>query len=257
MTTWILLRGLTRECRHWGPFPALLEAAFPGLPVLPLELPGSGRLHAEPSPPDIAGIAARCREQAAALGAAPPYRLLGHSLGGMVATAWASAHPQEVAALVLVSTSFARFSPLPRRLLPRAWPALLASACRRSADARERLVLGLISSGPRQRPELIGEWAAIRRSSPVRAANALRQLRAAARFRAPAAAPAPALVLVGAADRMVHPDCSRAIAQRWGCPLAVHPEAGHDLPLDDGPWVVRRVQEWLALPPPSAGPAVP
>jgi hypothetical protein len=51
----------------------------------------------------------------------------------------------------------------------------------------------------------------------------------------------------------VDPDCSREIAHRWGCPLAVHPQAGHDLPLDDGPWVLATVRDWLATAQGGAG----
>jgi hypothetical protein len=28
--------------------------------------------------------------------------------------------------------------------------------------------------------------------------------------------------------------------------LAIHPGAGHDLPLDDAPWVAQQVRDWLA-----------
>jgi hypothetical protein len=35
------------------------------------------------------------------------------------------------------------------------------------------------------------------------------------------------------------------LAQRWGSALALHPQAGHDLPLDDAPWLVERVADWL------------
>jgi len=57
------------------------------------------------------------------------------------------------------------------------------------------------------------------------------------------------IVLAGAGDRLVDPRCSLAIARRWHCPLALHPEAGHDLPLDDGAWVAREVRGWCAGPP--------
>ena len=32
--TWVLLRGLMREARHWGEFPALFGAAFPGAAIV-------------------------------------------------------------------------------------------------------------------------------------------------------------------------------------------------------------------------------
>jgi len=45
---------------------------------------------------------------------------------------------------------------------------------------------------------------------------------------------------------MVHPRCSQRLARAWGAQFALHPSAGHDLPLDDGDWVAREVKSWLA-----------
>ncbi|EER57837.1 hypothetical protein AcdelDRAFT_4590, partial [Acidovorax delafieldii 2AN] len=39
--------------------------------------------------------------------------------------------------------------------------------------------------------------------------------------------------------------CSLAIARHWQCALALHPQAGHDLPLDAPQWVIAQVQRWL------------
>ena len=76
--------------------------------------------------------------------------------------------------------------------------------------------------------------------------NALRQLLAAARYSAPEAPPpVPVLLLASARDQLVSPNCSRTLARRWGVPLAMHPSAGHDLPLDDGPWVAAEIRRWL------------
>jgi hypothetical protein len=52
------------------------------------------------------------------------------------------------------------------------------------------------------------------------------------------------LVLCSAADTLVDPDCSRRIAAALGASLAVHPSAGHDLPLDDGAWMAEQVALW-------------
>ena len=43
---WVLLRGLTREARHWGGFPERLGAAL-GVEVHCLDLPGNGHLLSE------------------------------------------------------------------------------------------------------------------------------------------------------------------------------------------------------------------
>jgi len=74
MSPWILLRGLTRETRHWGEFPARLQ--HEGARVLALDLPGNGRLYRERSPASVEALAAQARAQLQRLGLAPPYRLL-------------------------------------------------------------------------------------------------------------------------------------------------------------------------------------
>lgn len=40
------------------------------------------------------------------------------------------------------------------------------------------------------------------------------------------------------------PCCSRRIAEAWGCTSAIHPDAGHDLPLDDPQWTIERIVGW-------------
>lgn len=253
MSTWILLRGLTREERHWGDFPGQLEAALPGIRVIPLDLPGNGRCNGLASPWDIAGMVAHCRAEWARRGLAGPCHLLAMSMGAMVAAAWAQAHPPEIAGCVLINTSFASFSPPHRRLRPRAWPVLLGILLDRSAAGRERRLFDLTCNRTAGRDQVIAAWAAIRQSRPVSAGNGFRQLLAAARFRAPSRAQVPTLLLAGGGDRLVDPRCSRAIARRWGCPLVVHPDAGHDLPQDDGPWVADRIRLWLEDPPAAPG----
>jgi pimeloyl-ACP methyl ester carboxylesterase len=246
MTTWILLRGLTREQGHWGHFPDQWLEVFPQDRVLTMELPGNGALHGQRSPASVAALAAHCHREAARLGLAPPFHLLAMSLGAMVATRWAVHHPADVAACVLINTSFGAFSPLHQRLRPRAWPTLLRLGIPSKPEEREHRIFRLTSSLPEPPAHLIEAWAALRRARPVRFGNAVRQLLAAARFHPPLRAPVPTLVLTSAGDRLVDPRCSRAIARRWGCALAVHPSAGHDLPLDDGPWVAQAVRRWLA-----------
>lgn len=238
--TWILLRGWTREAAHWGDFPAHLEATLPGARVVTLDLPGCGQRHGASSPARIEAIMEACRTALAAQGQAPPFRLFGLSLGGMVAAQWAAAHPAEVAACVLVNTSM-RGAPF-ARLRPSAWPALLRIALARDAAAAESGILRLTSHRHAEAAR-IAEWAAIRRARPVAPATAWRQLVAAARFALPARPPGvPCLVLCSAADRLVHWHCSRTLAAQWQAPLVVHPSAGHDLPLDEPAWVAEQLR---------------
>lgn len=245
MSTWILLRGLTRESGHWGDFPALLAARLPQARILALDLPGNGARYRERSPLRIDGMVADCRSRLAAQGVDGPLHLLAMSLGAMVALAWTIEHATQVAGTVLINPSFAGLSPCYRRLRPASWPTLLGVLTRRDARAREAAILRLTSA--RANPAVLDDWIALRQRHPVTTGNALRQLAAAARFRLPAEPPAvPLLLLSGTRDALVDPRCSAALAARWRLPHLAHPAAGHDLPLDDGAWVVERIATWLA-----------
>ncbi|MGH8848072.1 MAG: alpha/beta fold hydrolase, partial [Polaromonas sp.] len=84
-----------------------------------------------------------------------------------------------------------------------------------------------------------------RQDAPVSAANACRQLWAAAGFSSAAVPHCPALVLSSRADQLVHPHCSARLARAWQAEHHEHPWAGHDLPHDDAAWVCQRVAGWL------------
>lgn len=248
MTTWVLLRGLTREAGHWSAFPDLLRAQLPaGARVVALDLPGNGVLHAEPSAMRIETTAQACRARLQAMGLPPPYSIVAMSLGAMVAVEWAAQHPVELACGVLINTSLRPFSPWYRRLRPRNYGALLrmALSSEQPARAREAIVLELTTRHPPHPGAVLDRWTALREAHPVSATNALRQLAAAARYRAPLRAPlVPLLAVVSAADGLVDPRCSHRLAQQWQLPLVEHATAGHDLPLDDGPWLAAAVGRW-------------
>lgn len=249
MSHWVLLRGLTRERRHWGDFPEALQHECSTARVCSLDLPGNGSLHTQASPLRVEAMTEHCRWQLREAGLAPPYFLVALSLGAMVAVDWANRHPAEVGGCVLINTSLRPFSPFHERLAPRNYPALLALLLGR-ADAlrRERTILRLTSSQP-ERPDKAAEWAAYARQNPVSPANAWRQLLAAVRYRAPWRKPGPPmLVLSSAQDRLVNPRCSRRLARQWGTAFAEHPTAGHDLPLDDGAWIAGQIRRWREQP---------
>jgi pimeloyl-ACP methyl ester carboxylesterase len=243
--TWVLLRGLTREGAHWGEFPAQLAAALPGRRILTVDLPGAGRLRHRRCPLSVEDMVGICRAQLHAAAAQPPYVLLGLSLGGMVAAAWADAHPGEVAGCVLVNTSMRPFSSPQDRLRPRNWLRLLRLLMPMAPRRAEESILALTSSSPQRHELVVAEWVAIRQARPVAATNALRQLWAAARYHHPGPAPrSPVLVLASAGDALVDPRCSAEMAQRWQSGFDLHPHAGHDLPLDDGAWLALRLARW-------------
>ncbi|MFP1684373.1 alpha/beta fold hydrolase [Alloalcanivorax sp. C16-1] len=250
ITTWILLRGLVREQAHWNGFAERLAGALgTGHRVLPVDLPGNGVLHRQASPTRVAGMVARLRETLREQGVHGPVRLVALSLGGMVAVEWLRHHPEEIAAAALINSSAAPFSPFWRRLRPRNYGRIVFQGLlARDREARERMILELTTNhlSAEQRARIAEGFATVNALRPVSAANTVRQLWAAARFRAPRTLPAgaPVLIVNGAGDRLVHPDCSRALARAWQCPLAVHPDGGHDLSLDAPDWLATTLAAW-------------
>ncbi|WP_322092699.1 alpha/beta fold hydrolase [Paraburkholderia bannensis] len=236
---WILLRGLTRESRHWGAFAPLLAQRCG--PVLPVDLPGNGTLAHVRSPLAVEDYVDAVRAEVQRLGAHAPYKVLAMSLGGMVATAWALRYPNEMEQLVLVNTSM-RPSRLYERLRPSAWSALVRVARHWDGGDRvgmaERLIHDLTCSRRDTLDTDLDAWCSIRANARVSRSNALRQLAAAARFKAPDAPHCTVLVVSSRGDRLVNPICSARLARAWCAPRVEHPWAGHDLPHDDPQWLV-------------------
>jgi pimeloyl-ACP methyl ester carboxylesterase len=246
--TWVLLRGLTREARHWGSFKNQFADSLAHDKVVALDLPGNGEFYQQPSPTSVTAMVEFARQQLNAQGIQPPHKLLAMSLGGMVATSWAQSYPDEIDRLVLINTSMRPFSSITERLRPANWLQLGLLATRwQDSDHAESTVYQLTCNHTAQRDADLAQWLQIRKSAPVSSANALRQLLAAAQFSCASAAPrCPVLVLSSGADRLVNPVCSAQLAQAWQAEHHGHPWAGHDLPHDDGPWVADRIAGWLS-----------
>ena len=253
MTTWVLLRGLTRESGHWGAFARLLQQRHPETRIVALDLPGNGSFNDLRSPTRIEAITPWCRDQLHSQGLEPPYCLLAMSMGAMVAVDWGARAPQEIDGCVLINTSLRPFSPWYRRLRPANYAALLALALLPGdAIAHERTILQLTSRDPTA-TEVLDRWVRLRQARPVSAANALRQLVAATRYRADVTPPSvPLLVLTSRRDRLVDSRCSQELARRWQAEIAIHPSAGHDLTLDDAVWAADQIDRWLLARPTSA-----
>ena len=223
-STWIFLRGLTRSSAHWGAFIAEFEAAN-DVQVIALDLPGNGMLWQQRSATRVAQMASQCQQELTRRGIHAPVGVLAMSLGGMVAAQWALQQPQSVRELVLINTSARPFNPFWQRLRPLSGVRLMKLALTGAAPQDwEREILHLTSNHARH--EVLQAWCEERVQRPVSGLNALRQLLAAAH------------------DRLVSAQCSEALAQQWGAALQVHPSAGHDLTLDDGPWVAAAVRYW-------------
>ena len=247
MSTWIFLRGLTRESRHWADFPDIFRSEIRDAKIVTLDLPGNGDLNHMQSSTSVAAMAEYCHSAIEARGISPPYHVLAMSLGAMVAVALAMNYPREIGGCVLISTSLRPISPFYERLRPRNYPSLLRlvlPGC--SVRSRESTILRITSNMAKSRAQILENWCALQRKHPVSRVNALRQLWASSRYNAlPQRPPVRLLLLASEKDNLVSIQCSRRLARLWRTDLAIHPSAGHDIPLDDGAWVAQQVRQWL------------
>ena len=241
--TWIFLRGLTRSSAHWGQFITEFEAALPTR-VIALDLPGNGSLWQERSASSVSQMALWCQQEIQRRGIQGSVGVLAMSLGGMVAAQWALQQPQTVRELVLINSSMRPFNPFWQRMRPASfWCLMKLVLAGATPQVWEREILRLTTNHARH--DVLQEWCEERLHRPVSGLNAMRQLLAAARYCSLEQGPrVPTLVLAGEHDRLVAAQCSKEIAKRWGTALQLHPSGGHDLTLDDGPWLVAAVRHW-------------
>ncbi len=238
---WVLLRGLAREQGHWGPFKELLKQAEPHSQVTCIDLPGCGAYHRLSCPHKVSAIAEFV--QSHLKGPRPQQRILvAISLGGMIATELVRQNPTGFDGLVIINSSFKNLSPFYHRLQIRAWQHLFKAIIAKNEYDKELAIAHMVSSRA-DKEQLALDWTMIAQDRPVSPINFMKQLVAAARYEAPTEPlGVPTLVMTSDGDQMVHPDCSRKIAQTWNAPLEVHPSAGHELCLDAPDWVIEKIK---------------
>ncbi|MBZ0333312.1 hypothetical protein MARI_05680 [Marinobacter sp. JH2] len=241
---WLLIRGLARESAHWGDWPEQLRRARPEDTFHTVDLPGTGLALDSRSPTSIAE--ARQFADRVTRELPRPLGLIGLSLGGMVALDWALNRPEDCVSLVLISSSSRLSSPW-RRMRPAQWAPVMRLLVQSDSDVRERAILALTSNRPIS-DEVARQWQAIQRERPVQRGDVIRQLYAASCYKPPLKAPKmPTLVLASYRDRLTDWRCSRDLAKSLECPLELHPDAGHDLPLDDSLWLIEQLNAYFPV----------
>ncbi len=243
---WVLVRGIMSEAFHWGDFLPQLQAQFPADQFHTADILGNGRHFQHTTPLSLKKNIQALREQAPLSG---KKILLGFSLGGMLALEWAHRHPDEVEAVILINCSLNN-SPIYKRLQPLSLKNIFQSVMQKDMLRREEIIIRLTTAAlPAARvQEVASAWGPRVHVHPVKPINFLWQMFVAAQVSQRRNPPAPVLVLASGKDRVVHPDCSHKIAKNWNIPLVKHPEAGHDLTLEDPHWVLTQVHNFLTTP---------
>jgi pimeloyl-ACP methyl ester carboxylesterase len=214
-------------------FDALQRELPSDLRIIKLDLRGHGQSETPRKPYSVADLAADLTTAMDTLGIAQPV-LVGHSLGGMAVLAAALAHPERIAALVLIGSSaqeegLARKRQLDQLALTlritgvRPWLVRFASEAFFNPGFRRR------------RPEVVAAWCrqvrVMEKSAALHALTAVKERpRVMEQLNHLAA---PSLILCGAEDMIADPDHSAAMARRLpNGTLAIVPDAGHALPYE-------------------------
>jgi len=245
--TWIFLRGLSREHRHWGDFISVFKQYFPEANIMTPDLPGNGIHNRITSPSTITEIMEFVRNDVKIQSVQQPINILALSMGAMVALEWMKRYPNECRSGVLINTSIKGINPFKQRLRPENYGRIIKDILLyRDLISKEQCILQLTSNHTEHQQQIIDNWIGYAQSNPVSRLNIFRQLIAASRYRAPEQKPEqPLLLLRSLSDHLVNSESSLVISKHWHLPLFTHAEAGHDLPLDDANWVCSQLKSWL------------
>lgn len=239
---WILLRGLARGVGHWGSFVERLKARHPEDQFECLDLPGNGARHLETSPLKIADYVKDLRAHSLFVKRGEKFNILSISLGSMITVEWMREFPHEVQKAFLICTSSSGFSPFYERFrLINYVKAAQLMASRHDEVKYEKTVLEMVTNSQERRDEELLAMAEYTKAHPLKPSNVLRQILAASQYQFPKEAPGSVVILGSHGDHLVSPDCTLAIAQKWGQQAHMHPWAGHDIPVDDPSWVMEHL----------------
>lgn len=179
--------------------------------------------------------------------------LMGHSMGGFVAQAFALAYPQRLEKLILCSTNFGGPNHVP--ITPEAM-AVLSDV---SSDPLTRFTNGLrVSTAPgfaESHPEMIQAWLAWRVANPIEPAAYQSQMMVGLGLLPEAAAfenklsqvTAPTLILFGAHDKVVPSANAELLAAKLShSHTVILMDAGHFFPLETPESAARAVVKFMS-----------
>jgi pimeloyl-ACP methyl ester carboxylesterase len=232
----LFLRGLTREIRHWDGLPEKFQA-LTGIPVITLDLPGAGENAALTSPTNINHYVEFLRKH---LPKGEPITLIGISMGGMIALRWAELYPGEVHKVFTINSSANNLSTPNERFNLSHWRVLLKVLMTNDLENKEKLILSITTNliTDQKKEELGKYFKQVQLEHPVSKRSSLNQLFAGRSFQVFRKSEVPTHVIYSLGDRLVHSSCSKKLADVLKAQTHIHPDAGHDIPLDAPEWLL-------------------
>ncbi len=241
-TPLVCLHGWGLNGRVWDD----LRERLDGFTLLTPDLPGYGGTFL-PDPYTVEDLADRL-----AAVQPSPCRLLGWSLGGMVALAWAARHPQQVRALILVGTTpvFVNRADWGLGLAPEVL-ADFAQALMQDPRATLLRFLALQARGGDEARSVIARLRTLLLAQPLPEAATLNAglelLRTVDLRPCVSAVRCPTLVVHGAYDALCPPQAGRWFAQHLpAARLALHARAAHAPFLSHPQWFAATLRRFLA-----------
>lgn len=163
----VLLHGLTFDRRTWRP---IVERLRDSVRTIAIDLPAHGESGGEPAPLDV--VAEQIHDLLASLGVDQPV-VVGHSMSGGLAFAYASAHPTVGIVTIDAGMDVRPFAALVQKLEPALRGPEFATAWR---TFEESLGLGLVSGPLRslvldthvvRQDVVVGYWETLIRADPA------------------------------------------------------------------------------------------
>ncbi len=245
---WILLRGLSRETRHWGEFPERLAKTFTGV-ISPLEIPGVGSKNNQTAPTNLDEYVENLRLEFLDLkkNHPGPWGIISISLGGMIAMRWVEMHPHDFQDIILINSSGGDLNPFWERISPKAIATISKQVFNNNSFTREKEILKLTTSMIDIDDTLVNKYAFYAEEFPIRRKNFFNQVYAASKFKVPKKIEPKLIIFSGARDQLASPKCSDNLAKHFDTKNITHPKAGHDLPLDDPDWIVQEIKQQISI----------
>jgi alpha-beta hydrolase superfamily lysophospholipase len=241
----VLVRGLVREKYHWGSFVTELKDSFPSANIITPEIPGVGEFVDQVSPNNLEDMVTFMRANIKDQLTGEDNYLVAMSLGGMMARQWIEIYPTDFKQVTLVNTSFKGINPLFNRLKPMSVVNFIKIFLTPGVEARENAIVKMVSNNTTNHEKIIKDWIEIQKRRPVKRQSFINQIKGALSFKPQQSWPdnLPLLILGGKKDRLCNYKSSLELNAKWGGSVYIHPEAGHDLPIDASTWMIEKLKE--------------
>ena len=241
----LLLRGLTREVRHWGTFPHQLKESQKIDQVLCYDLPGAGERYQETSPLNILDYVEDLRSHLKDKLNEGDWVVMAISMGAMIALEWCKRYPDDFKKIIVINTSAKNLAGPLKRLSLGTMGFILKSLYDQTPSLREKGIKEL-TTNINMDDSVVEEWIRYSEDRPVSIKNFFRQISAAAMYKAPDHMNIPLLILASENDHLAHVSNSKKLAKKINnSQIKLHNIACHDLPLDDPQWVISNVEEFI------------